>query len=86
MGKAIDAINAGLIYQNLYFWMFASELLHKESNIKKMSYEDDRVKSIDDVVVEYIEAITGFMVLMMKLGWISTRLNIMLRIRIRLNC
>jgi hypothetical protein len=59
MGKAIDAINAGLIYQNLYFWMFASELLHKDSNIKKMSYEDDRVKSIDDVVVEYIEPITG---------------------------
>ncbi|KZS44912.1 hypothetical protein AK95_03175 [Paenibacillus sp. LC231] len=59
MGKAIDAINAGLTYQNLYFWLFASELLHKDSNIKEVSYEDDRVKSLDDVVVEYIEPVTG---------------------------
>ncbi|WDQ32155.1 SAVED domain-containing protein [Paenibacillus marchantiae] len=59
MGKAIDAINAGLTYQNLYFWVFASELLHKESNIRIVSYEDDRVKSLDDVVVEYVKPIAG---------------------------
>lgn len=59
MGKPIDAINAGLTYQNLYFWSFASELLHHGTNIKEVSYEDDRVKSIDDVVVEYIEPIKG---------------------------
>ncbi|MDN4617660.1 SAVED domain-containing protein [Paenibacillus sp. PsM32] len=59
MGKPIDAINAGLTYQNLYFWLFASELLHSDSNIKEVSYEDDRVKSIDDVVVEYIQPIKG---------------------------
>ncbi|ASA24288.1 SAVED domain-containing protein [Paenibacillus donghaensis] len=59
MGKAIDAINAGLTYQNLYFWIFASELLHNDTNIKEVSYEDDRIKSLDDVVVEYIEPIRG---------------------------
>lgn len=59
MGKAIDAINAGLTYQNLYFWLFASELLHNNTNIKEVSYEDDRVKSLDDVVVEYIEPLRG---------------------------
>ncbi|MCL6663528.1 SAVED domain-containing protein [Paenibacillus amylolyticus] len=59
MGKAIDAINAGLTYQNLYFWVFASELLYKDSNIRTVSYEDDRVKSLDDVVVEYINPVAG---------------------------
>lgn len=59
MGKAIDAINAGMTYQNLYFWFFASELLHNNTNIKEVSYEDDRVKSLDDVVVEYFEPIKG---------------------------
>jgi hypothetical protein len=28
MGKAIDAINAGLRYQNLYFWIYAFLRLH----------------------------------------------------------
>ncbi|MCC3380580.1 SAVED domain-containing protein [Paenibacillus farraposensis] len=59
MGKSIDAINAGMTYQNLYFWFFASELLHNNTNVKEVYYEDDRIKSLDDVVVEYFEPITG---------------------------
>lgn len=59
MGKAIDAIHAGMTYQNLYFWFFASELLHNNTNVKAVYYEDDRVKSLDDVVVEYFEPIAG---------------------------
>lgn len=59
MGKAINAIHAGITYQNLFFWLCASEMLHKESNIKEVSYEDNRIKSIDDVVVEYDKPLVG---------------------------
>lgn len=59
MGKAIDAIHAGITYQNLYFWLYASEMLHKSSNIKEVFYEDNRIKSLDDVVVEYDKPLVG---------------------------
>ena len=34
-------------------------MLHEHSNIKSVVHEDDRAKSIDDVVVEYIKPEVG---------------------------
>lgn len=54
MGKPIDALQKGIRYQNHIFWLRASEMLHENSNIAAVIYEDDQAKSFDDVVVEYI--------------------------------
>lgn len=53
MAKAVSARQFGDEYQQLVFWKYALKLLSGDYEIDKIKYEDEAVKSYDDVVVEY---------------------------------
>lgn len=53
MAKAISARQFGDEYQQLVFWKYALNLLSGNYEIDKIKYEDEAVKSYDDVVIEY---------------------------------
>ncbi|MGL5254200.1 MAG: hypothetical protein ACRC9L_04240 [Brevinema sp.] len=53
MAKAISARQFGDEYQQLVFWKYALILLSGNYEIDKIKYEDEAVKSYDDVVIEY---------------------------------
>lgn len=54
MAKQIVARQRGDEYQQLVFWKYALNMLY-QNDIKEICYEDDEVKSFDDIVVRYIE-------------------------------
>lgn len=52
MGNSTAAWESGRIYQEMVFWKYAVQMLGN-SDIKKIGYEYDKIKSFDDVVVIY---------------------------------
>lgn len=53
MSNAISALKKGNEYQALVFWKYAAKMLQEDSEIDKVCYEYDEVKSFDDVVICY---------------------------------
>ncbi len=53
MAKAITARRNGDDYQALFFWKEVSKMFSKNTNIDKVGYEYEQVKSFDDVVTFY---------------------------------
>jgi hypothetical protein len=53
MAKAVVARQLGDEYQQLVFWKYALRMLSGKYEIKNIRYEDNTVKSYDDVVIEY---------------------------------
>ena len=53
MSGAIPARQLGDNYQSLVFWKYANMMLKKGSEIEKIVFEDDVIKSFDDIVVYY---------------------------------
>ena len=53
MAKAITARKNGDDYQALFFWKEVSKMFSKNTNIDKVGYEYEQVKSFDDVVTFY---------------------------------
>lgn len=56
MARSILACQYGYEYQKLTFWVYINEMLEQDSEIEKVCYEYDEVKSFDDVVVFYSES------------------------------
>ena len=57
MANAITAIQDGYAYQARVFWLLALKLFHPETLVERVGFEDERIKSFDDVVVEYARPI-----------------------------
>ncbi len=55
MAKAVAARMQGDDYQARWFWLKACDLLEPQTKVEKVVYEDQNVKSLDDVVVYYRE-------------------------------
>lgn len=53
MAKAVSARQFGDEYQQLVFWKYALDMLSGKYEIVNIKYEDESVKSYDDVVIEY---------------------------------
>jgi len=53
MGNAIAARTEGDNYQALVFWKYVNLMLRESSDIGSIGYEDNSVKSFDDVVINY---------------------------------
>lgn len=53
MATAIIARQLGDEYQQLVFWKYALMMLSEKYEIENIRYEDDSVKSYDDVVIQY---------------------------------
>lgn len=53
MAKALAAAIQGIDYQSRWFWLKACDLLEPNTKVQKVVYEDNNVKSLDDVVVHY---------------------------------
>ena len=53
MAKAVAARQFGDEYQQLVFWKYALRMLSGNYEIENIKYEDESVKSFDDVVIEY---------------------------------
>lgn len=53
MAKAVSARQFGDEYQQLVFWKYALKMLSGNYEIANIKYEDENVKSYDDVVIEY---------------------------------
>lgn len=57
MSNAIIARSIGDEYQGMIFWKYANKMLHNDSNIKTIKYEDSEIKSFDDIVITYKEKV-----------------------------
>jgi len=57
MVSAISAIQSGFDYQIVWFWIQACRLLQPSSKVMKVVFEDNQVKSFDDVVVYYSQPV-----------------------------
>mgnify|MGYP004516358189 FL=1 len=53
MANAIVSRELGDEYQQLVFWKYALDMLSGKYDIKRIRFEDDEIKSFDDVVIEY---------------------------------
>jgi hypothetical protein len=53
MANAIVARNQGDEYQARFFWLGACRLFQSHTKVVQVGYEVDRIKSFDDVVVDY---------------------------------
>ena len=53
MATAIIARQLGDEYQQLVFWKYALMMLSGKYEIDSIGYEDESVKSYDDVVIQY---------------------------------
>lgn len=53
MANAVASRELGDEYQQLVFWKYALDMLSGKYDIKNIRFEDDEVKSFDDVVIEY---------------------------------
>lgn len=53
MAKAVVARQLGDEYQQLVFWKYALRMLSGKYEMENIRYEDNTVKSYDDVVIEY---------------------------------
>ncbi len=53
MANAIVARNQGDEYQARFFWLSACRLFQSHTKVVRVGYEIDRIKSFDDVVVDY---------------------------------
>lgn len=51
MAKAVAARQFGDEYQQLVFWKYALRMLSGNYEIENIKYEDESVKSFDDVVI-----------------------------------
>ena len=51
MAKAVAARRFGDEYQQLVFWKYALRMLSGNYEIENIKYEDESVKSFDDVVI-----------------------------------
>lgn len=55
MANSIIARNQGDDYQARFFWLSACRLFQPHAKVARVGYELDRIKSFDDVVVNYTE-------------------------------
>ena len=53
MANAVVSRELGDEYQQLVFWKYALDMLSGKYDIKNIRFEDDEIKSFDDVVIEY---------------------------------
>ncbi|WP_269317794.1 SAVED domain-containing protein [Exiguobacterium sp. KJ 601] len=53
MANPIKARSLGDEYQILFFWLKACDMLKDHSNVDTISYEDQKIKSLDDIVIRY---------------------------------
>ena len=53
MATPIIARQLGDEYQQLVFWKYALMMLSGKYEIENIRYEDDTVKSYDDIVIQY---------------------------------
>lgn len=53
MANPIKARSLGDEYQILFFWLKACDMLSDHSNVDTISYEDQEIKSLDDIVIRY---------------------------------
>ena len=53
MAKQIIARQCGDEYQQLVFWKYALRMISEKDEIKSVGYEDDTIKSYDDIVIQY---------------------------------
>lgn len=59
MSKQIVALQQGFDYQARWFWLKACGLLDEYSKVERVVYEDDELKSFDDVAVYYRSGYTN---------------------------
>lgn len=57
MASAVSAIQIGFDYQAVWFWIQAIRLFQPSSKVVKVVFEAKQVKSFDDVVVYYRQAV-----------------------------
>lgn len=53
MSNAIAARKEGDFYQGMVFWNYANDMLHEDSDIESILYEDTEIKAFDDIVINY---------------------------------
>jgi hypothetical protein len=53
MANAVVARNQGDEYQARFFWLSACRLFQPHAKVVQVGYETDRIKSFDDIVIDY---------------------------------
>lgn len=59
MANAVTARQTGDDYQARWFWLSAFELLFEDSSVSLVTFESDKPRAFDDVIVEYEQPVVG---------------------------